>query len=152
GGEPGVFSTTYEARLNYFHVFQPEAFLTVAAHEAAWCCFHGRPSLMSDKQLSLLDKVRASLANVAAGEVALWRRLANEGLLSFSADRRYGEPVGTTFLQTLVVDRLAYCSVYDRDADLFWFWYMAYFCQLPSAYASPLVLSRRQTMNSILRL
>lgn len=34
-GSPGVYSTRYEVRLNYYHVFQPEIFGCIANHEAA---------------------------------------------------------------------------------------------------------------------
>ena len=150
-GEPGVFSTTYETRLNYFHVFQPEAFLTVAAHEAAWCCFKGTPTQMSAEVRKELVEVKNMLKAAVDIDARFWSELETDGLIG---DRQsdHQQVAGERFLQTVVVDRLAFTLTYNWNVDLFWYWYLGYFHQLPSAYEAPLELSPRQSLDFVFRL
>ena len=150
-GESGVFSTTYETRLNYFHVFQPEIFLTVAAHEASWCCLRGTPTMMSATHKRELRDIERLLVDVTASMTETWKELENDGLVG-SLDPLQGQRPEERFLQTVFVDRLSFSLTYNRDTDLFWYWYLGYFHQLPHAYESPLIVSKSQLSDFVLRL
>lgn len=150
-GDPGVHSTSYEARLNHFHIFQPETFLTVAVHEAAWCCFTGVPTGMSDTSKESLDEIKSGISELRSQANELWSDLNEQQLLS-GADRKLQDELGTYFLRSLVLDRLAFCLAYNRDLHLFWYWYWAFFVQVPMSYESPLKVSPRNAAEFCLRL
>lgn len=145
-GEPAVFSSTYETRLNYFHLFQPEAFLTIAAHEAAWCCFLGSPSMMNAGLKTELGDLKKLINALAGNEVC--RDLERAGILS--GDENVSAEI--RFLREVVVDRLAFCLTYNRNSSLFSYWYLAYFSQVPQAYDEPLQFSSAKVAEFLLRL
>ena len=151
GGAPSVFSTTYESRLNYFHLFQPEAFLTVATHEAAWCCFNGRPTMMPEDLTTLLAELKESIEVLGGTHLSWWAELVDAALIA-GAPASEPDRAGRMLLKELVVDRLAYVMAYDRDPELLWYWYLGYFSQVHLAYESPHELNVRQCTDMFLRL
>lgn len=148
-GEPAVFSTPFETRLNYFHVFQPEAFLTVALHEAAWCCFNGEPRRVHGEARSLLDQLKGEAPAVSEVFRVTWRSWMKSGVV---VPHNRPPEVDLKFLHAVVLDRLSLCLTYNRDADLLWYWYWGYYAQIPTAYHQPLVPSGGRGLEFLLRL
>lgn len=146
-GEPAVHSTRLETRLNYFHAFQPEAFLTVAVHESAFYLMDTPPDdpLLADQW----SQLRELMPGVRAEIRESWSAARSAKVLPSSA--RPGDD-DRAFLTALLLDRLAFCSTFNRRADLLCFWYWGYHAQTHKAYHRPLIASRARTADFVLRL
>lgn len=152
-GSPGVYSTRYEVRLNYYHVFQPEIFGCIANHEAAnfyltrldpsdipsfareGGLMNGSGHLNDDKKDSKLLQRLAVLGTHANPD--------QSSLLPF---------VNRRLLNSVFVDLLAFYFGYNRNVDLFEHWYWGYFAQNSFAYLRREEVSEIQFVGFMLRM
>ena len=137
-GDPGVFSTGFEVQLNYFHIFQPEMLVAVAAHEA------GNGLWMRWPDLPIAQVVRRSDEGGRwVPDVTRWPDRRLRAAVAHAAIRRpdlapaYQHLSNAEFFGYLVVDYLALNLTYNGDFDLFALWYFGYFHQFPQGYRSP---------------
>jgi len=152
-GSPGVYSTRYEVRLNYYHVFQPEIFASIVNHEAAnfyFTRFVGQPlppfatatelaidphqrrsSKAPDTILARLDKLR----NWHLGEQRILLPYITKALFKY-----------------VFVDLLALYFGYNRNGNLFTYWYWGYFAQTSHAYSREGTVDEIQLVTFMLRM
>jgi len=143
-GSPGVYSTRHEVRLNYYHVFQPEIFGSIANHEAANFYltrfspaevppFARAGSLIDPELLPEPDETDGSVLR----RVTSMKEHASEHqapLLPF---------INKRLLNCVFVDLLAFYFGYNRNVRLFEHWYWGYFAQNSFAYL------RREQVNEV---
>jgi hypothetical protein len=143
-GSPGVYSTRHEVRLNYYHVFQPEIFGSIANHEAANFYLtrfspadvppFARTGSLADPEL--LPEPHETDGSVLR-RVSSMKESASEQqapLLPF---------INKRLLNCVFVDLLAFYFGYNRNVRLFEHWYWGYFAQNSFAYL------RREQVNEV---
>jgi len=151
-GSPGVYSTRYEVRLNYYHVFQPEIFASIANHEAANFYFtrftESPPPFASACELAAAQT--SSVRDKTSGSVL--RKLDEMRSSSNAKQRTLLRFVTQPLFNYVFVDLLALYFGYNRNGRLWSYWYWAYFAQNSDAYSRAGKVDEQQIVNFMLRM
>ena len=152
GADPGVDSTEYEVRLNYFHVFQPEMFFAVAGKEAAnWFAMKHDPAvenvviglLRNDpRHNGLRDGYVSERFNRALRSLRLSDELLHQARFWVNA----------RFLRTHLAEVLTYQVCYAGNWELFCHWALGCFLQMCDAYEPDERLDVREAAKFLFRL
>jgi hypothetical protein len=151
-GSPGVYSTRYEVRLNFYHVFQPEIFACIANHEAAnfyFTRFNGRSVPWFALACELAPVENRSDHNKI---VPIFRKLEAMRRRSHGQQRTLLSFVTQPLFNYVFVDLLAFYFGYNRNERLWTYWYWAYFAQNSDAYSRAGHVDELQVVNFMLRL
>lgn len=151
-GSPGVYSTRYEVRLNYYHVFQPEIFGCIANHEAA-NSYLVRPEFQEMPWFAragglpcdgvLCDEVTISIPD-RINELKNRATPDNAEILTRVTGRLFNY---------VFVDLLALYFGYNRNLHLFTHWYWGYYVQDSShAYSRTEKTDETRFLDFMLRL
>lgn len=133
-GNPGIFSTRFEARLDYYHVFQPEIFASIANHEAATFYFTrycGQPV----PPFAVATDIAQSEHPSHPDQGALLRRLSRPRRSKDPQQKVMWEFVTDELFKVIVVDLLAFYFGYNRNYSVFAYWYWGYYAQTYEAYS-----------------
>lgn len=152
-GSPGVYSTRYEVRLNYYHVFQPEIFASIANHEAANFYFTRFTESAPPRFASACELAAAqnpSIRDKTPGRVLL--KLDEMRSRSNAKQRTLLNFVTRPLFNYVFVDLLALYFGYNRNGRLWSYWYWAYFAQNSDAYSRAGKVDERQVVNFMLRM
>lgn len=141
-GFPGVDSTSYSIRLNYFHVFQPEIFAAIATHEALnfylrrdgdYDSAKRNKNDESPKRYVRLARVLEKVENVKA---LIKRNLESKNYTEREWEMRLIDKLDSNFFSTIVVDYINFYLTFNQDIELFKYWQWHYFLQMPEVYKS----------------
>jgi hypothetical protein len=137
GGDPGVESSAWEVRLNYFHVFQPEMFFAVAGKEASNWFATKRPELLGD-QIYELIRVNHPPAIAARAEHLLrarFRSVLDHTTIDDEVREVAERWITKRFLQTHFAELLTSQACYAGKWDLFCHWTLGVFLQMAGNYS-----------------
>ena len=133
-GNPGVNSEEYAIRLNYFHIYQPEIFLSTVTHEAANYILENKNLLGAE-----IEEAINTVKTIYSQEMN-----APDNFLIEYFDKE--------FLRYQLIDSLALYLTYNRDESLFSYWYWGYFLQLPSSYKGIRTIDEDEFVGFLLRM
>ena len=123
-GYSGVVSTIYSAKLNSYHLFQPEFFVAVATHEAA---------------NNILDNSREDVPMV----------LKLQKYMQMDSPLRDKYPEAVSYF---VVDILTYYLAYNKNPHLFLYWHWGNFLQTALYYNTDGNVNRHAFRQLLLRM
>ncbi len=150
-GDAGVHSTEWAICLNYFHIFQPERFISIATHESA--------NFLLTKQFKDWDldfAVYADLQSLYKPHHKINGKLAKK-LLELKMSFKYPnvillDIITPKFLHQCFADIISYYFSYNMNSTIFSYWYWSNFIQLPNAYIKPKVVDEAEFVSSLMRL
>jgi hypothetical protein len=155
GGEPGVESTRYEVRLNYFHVFQPEMFFAVAGKEAANFFVASHEHIIEDK--IWLQAIKSDLRAEILHRRGQWlRKIVHTVLrhrdISDAVRKEAKSWISVGFLQNHFSELLTLEACYAGNWDLFSYWALGVFLQTPDVYRHDGRLDSQEVARFLFRL
>lgn len=158
GGDPGVYSTEYELRVNYYHIFQPEIFFAVVGHEAANWHLGSRRQFYSGLELPLflLSSHDPGPVNLSQCERLIVNELEKEKLHAIDPPEGLFDvliaTVDRAFFQECFADMLSLSLSYNGNASLWAYWNLGYVIQNQILYAKPGVLRESFVLRFLLRM
>lgn len=148
-GFPGVDGTSYRLRLNYFHIYQPEIFASIACHEALNHKIIDYKTLMRKHNNSLgigIDLDQEVSYTLNPNEIYYFANpLANEVLNCFL------DEINFIYKETMV-DLMNFKIGYLSNKPLFLYWHYFYFLQYHKTYSSKGKIRTKRFIKTTLRI